>query len=104
MGVVKNLDSAYTSDVRALAWMKLKKDYLEASLCDTIDAVVVGAWYGNGKNAGLFSSFLLAVQSSSGDGLQTLTRVGSGFKRSQLLHFFDKFQCLSSGKDIPPDI
>eukprot|EP00392_Amoebophrya_sp_AT5.2_P017674 g18076.t1 len=60
--MLKALDnSPYKPSItRSFEWLKLKKDYV-ASTGDTFDAVPVGVFYGNGKRAGLFGSFLLAV-------------------------------------------
>ncbi len=41
-------------------WVKLKRDY-EASLRDSLDLVVIGAWHGQGRKVGWYSPFLLAV-------------------------------------------
>lgn len=85
--IVKNLSAVYTRDTRTHEWLKLKKDYLESALPDSVDAIVVGVWCGNGRNAGLFSSFLLAVRSSPGSTLQTLAKVGSGLTRVHMEEF-----------------
>ena len=60
--IVKDLAAQYVPNKRTRRWWKLKKDYLESSLSDAVDAIVVGVWYGEGKNVGKFSSFLLAVR------------------------------------------
>jgi DNA ligase-1 len=55
-----NVNSTYMPSKRSFNWLKLKKDYLETGLGDSVDLVVIGADYGQGKRAGWFGSFLLA--------------------------------------------
>ncbi|KAL7753981.1 hypothetical protein RI367_000914 [Sorochytrium milnesiophthora] len=70
--------STYEPDKRSDAWLKVKKDYLD-SLADSVDAVPIAAWYGNGRKAGWFSPFLLAVWNPDTGCFDTLTKVMSGF-------------------------
>ena len=55
-----NVNSTYEPSKRSFNWLKLKKDYLNQGMSDTVDLVVVGADHGQGKRTGWFSSFLLA--------------------------------------------
>ncbi|XP_038218673.1 DNA ligase 1-like [Zerene cesonia] len=71
---------------RSHNWLKLKKDYLEG--CgDSIDAVVIGAYLGRGRRAGLFGGFLLGARDAAADGYQTLCKLGTGFSDDQLRRF-----------------
>lgn len=76
--VVKLLDSLYIPGKRGNLWLKLKPDYSD-SMGDTIEVVPIGAWYGNGRKAGWFSPFLLAVYDPEMEQYQTLCRCMSGF-------------------------
>mmetsp|Transcript_32539 Transcript_32539/g.55262 ORF Transcript_32539/g.55262 Transcript_32539/m.55262 type:complete len:240 (-) Transcript_32539:323-1042(-) len=76
--VVKVLDSVYTPGKRNNDWLKLKPDYSD-TMGDSIDVVPIGAWWGNGRKAGWFSPFLLAVYDSESETYQTLCRCMSGF-------------------------
>ena len=76
--MLKVLESPYDPNKRSNKWIKLKKDYCD-DLSDTFDCVVVGAWHGNGRKAGWFSPFLLAVFDSATQTFQSLCRVMSGF-------------------------
>ncbi|KAF8639488.1 hypothetical protein AX17_001394 [Amanita inopinata Kibby_2008] len=56
----KPLPATYEPDKRTAAWLKLKKDYV-TGLGDTIDVVPIGAWYGSGRKAQLWSPILLGL-------------------------------------------
>lgn len=74
-----NVNSTYMPSQRSFNWLKLKKDYLETSLGDSVDLVVVGADYGCGKRTGWFSSFLLACYNEDLECFQSMCKVGTGF-------------------------
>ena len=64
--MLKDPQSAYTPGDRGQAWLKRKP------AVETLDAVVVGAEWGEGRRAELFGTFLLAVR-SDGDEVATDT-------------------------------
>lgn len=76
--MIKMLESPYDPNKRSNKWIKLKKDYC-SDLSDTIDMCVIGAWHGNGRKAGWYSPFLMAVYDESTSTFQSLCRVMSGF-------------------------
>lgn len=76
--MIKSLDSSYEPNKRSNYWIKLKKDYCDG-LHDTIDVVPIGAWHGNGRKAGWYSPFLLAIWDSNTEEYQSLCRCISGF-------------------------
>ena len=53
----------------------MKKDYVEG-LSDSLDLVVIGAWWGNGRKAGWFSPFLLACYDEETETYQSVCKVG----------------------------
>lgn len=55
-----------------------RRDYCE-ELRDSLDLVVIGAWYGNGRKAGWLSPFLLAAWDPEGEQFQSVCRCMSGF-------------------------
>jgi len=102
--IVKNRASTYLSGKRCFDWLKLKKDYVQkVGLCDTIDGIVLGVMFGTGKNSGIFSSFLLGVHGVGGK-LQSLCRVGSGFRQQDLKELRRKFSEESWQKERPEDV
>jgi len=72
-------DSIYQAGKRGYLWIKYKRDY-KSHLADTLDLVVVGAFYGKGIRAGKFGSLLMACYDPESDQFKTVCKVGSGFK------------------------
>ena len=76
--MLKSLDAAYQPSRRSESWIKLKKDYC-LGLHESLDLVVIGAWYGSGRKAGWYSPFLLGVIDPETEEIQSLCRCMSGF-------------------------
>lgn len=78
--MLKRLDTsaAYEPSRRSESWIKVKRDYCEG-LRDSLDLVVIGAWYGQGRKVHWFSPFLLAVWDPEREEYQSLCRCISGF-------------------------
>ncbi|MEM0304848.1 MAG: ATP-dependent DNA ligase [Saccharolobus sp.] len=83
--MVKSIDkdSIYQAGARGWLWIKFKRDY-QSEMADTVDLVVVGAFYGKGKRGGKLSSLLMAAYNSNTDEFETVCKVASGFSDEQL--------------------
>ena len=49
--VIKKRDSKYKPDERSSDWVKMKCDYID-TIVDTLDCIIIGGYYGNGKRVG----------------------------------------------------
>jgi len=70
-------DSIYQAGNRGYKWLKLKS--LEGGkLKDTVDVVLIGAFYGKGRRTGVLGTYLGAVYDSETDKFVAFTRFFSG--------------------------
>jgi DNA ligase-1 len=76
-------DSIYQAGARGFLWIKLKRDY-QSEMADSVDLVVVGAFYGRGKRGGKLSSLLMAAYDPETDTFYTVCKVASGFSDAEL--------------------
>jgi DNA ligase 1 len=73
----------YQAGARGWLWIKLKRDY-RTELSDTVDLVVVGAYAGRGRRAGVYGAVLLAAYDPDADVFRTVTKCGAGFSDADL--------------------
>jgi len=76
-------DSVYQAGARGWLWIKYKRDY-KSEMRDTVDLVVVGAFHGRGKRAGIYGALLLAAYNPNNDTFETVTKCGTGFTDENL--------------------
>jgi len=73
-----NHDSVYQAGNRGYLWIKLKG--LEGGkLKDSVDVVLVGAFYGRGRRKGVYGTYIGAVYDSENDAFEAFTRIASGW-------------------------
>jgi len=78
-----NLDSTYQAGARGWLWIKYKREY-KSEMTDTVDLVVVGAFWGRGRRAGTYGALLMAAYDEETDTFKTICKVGSGFTDEDL--------------------
>ncbi|CAK4031562.1 related to DNA ligase (ATP) [Lecanosticta acicola] len=115
--MVKMLDgveSHYEPSRRSQNWLKVKKDYL-AGAGDSLDLVVLGAYYGKGKRTNWYGAFQLACYNSSSEQYETVCNIGTGFSEALLAELHETLSPLaidrpkpfydhSQGKNDQPDV
>jgi DNA ligase-1 len=76
--MAKKLDGVYQAGSRNFNWIKYKKSYA-GKLSDTIDCVVMGYDFGQGKRAGFgIGDFLIGVLDSKKEKYVTVAKIGTG--------------------------
>jgi DNA ligase-1 len=85
--MLKQLDSPYRAGARASNWLKLKREYRN-ELGDSLDLVVVGAFYGRGRRTGKYGALLLSAYDKEDDTYPSVCKVGTGFTDESLDQFY----------------
>ncbi|KAL9078252.1 MAG: hypothetical protein Q9157_002832 [Trypethelium eluteriae] len=84
--MVKMLDGAeshYEPSRRSQNWLKVKKDYL-SGVGDSLDLVVLGAYFGKGKRTSWYGAFLLACWNATAQTYESVCNIGTGFSEALL--------------------
>ncbi len=90
--MLKVLDAPYRAGARGSNWLKLKREYRN-ELGDSLDLVVIGAFFGKGRRTGKYGTLLLATYNQENDTFESICKVGTGFTDENLDQFY---QILSS--------
>ncbi len=89
--IAKDPSSVYSAGSRGYSWIKFKKSYMNVH--DTIDAVVVGAFYGQGKRTELgIGALLVALYDETTEKYFTVAKVGSGLTDNVIKELSQKLQ------------
>lgn len=76
--IAKDLDSSYKAGSRGFNWIKFKKSYISNNL-DTIDAVILGVFSGQGKRSeNGVGALLMGIYDETIDKYTTIAKLGSG--------------------------
>jgi len=86
--------AVYQAGARGWLWIKLKRDY-RTELSDTVDLVVVGAFAGRGRRAGVYGALLLASYDPADEVFRTVTKCGTGFSDADLAALPDRLAPLA---------
>ncbi|RCU48296.1 ATP-dependent DNA ligase [Haloplanus salinus] len=89
--MLKDPDSAYTPGKRGQNWLKRKPDV------ETLDLVVTGAEWGEGRRANHLGTFLLSARAE--DGFVTIGKVATGITDERLADLTDRLEPLIRGRE-----
>lgn len=111
--VVKKPSAHYQPGKRNFNWIKLKRQE-EGHLDDTIDAVILGYYYGKGKRASFgIGAFLVGLYNAKKDAFETVAKIGTGLTDSgwiELKSMCDRIvvserpKNVVCSKDLNPDV
>ena len=108
--MLKVLASPYRAGMRGSNWLKLKREYRN-ELGDSLDLVVIGAFFGRGRRTGRYGTLLLATYNDEEDVFPSICKVGTGFTDENLDQFYqllsDKVTLKKNPRtdsDMEPDV
>ena len=81
--MLKTPSAPYRAGTRGSNWLKLKREYRN-ELGDSLDLIVIGAYFGRGRRTGLYGTLLLATYDPENDNLPSICKVGTGFTDESL--------------------
>jgi DNA ligase-1 len=83
--MIKNRETLYSPGRRGHAWLKMKRELA------TLDCVVTGVEFGNGKRAGVLSDYTFAVRGENGE-LMNVGKAYSGLTDSEIAEMTQWFK------------
>ncbi len=89
--MLKVLDAPYRAGARGNNWLKLKREYRN-ELGDSLDLVVIGAFFGKGRRTGKYGTLLLASYNQNRDVFESICKVGTGFTDENLDQLYQILQ------------
>lgn len=93
--MLKDLGAPYRAGARGGSWLKLKREYRN-ELGDSLDLVVIGAFFGKGRRTGRYGVLLLATYDDESDRFASICKVGTGFSDEDL----DQLYQMLSGRAL----
>jgi len=81
--MLKAPSAPYRAGMRGSNWLKLKREYRN-ELGDSLDLIVIGAYFGRGRRTGLYGTLLLATYNPEKYNLPSICKVGTGFTDESL--------------------
>lgn len=111
--VVKKPNSPYQPGKRNFNWIKLKR-HERGGLEDTIDGVILGYYYGQGRRTAFgIGAFLIGVYNKKQDRFETLAKIGTGLsdadwvtlkQRCDKLKVKEQPHNIVCAKELAPDV
>lgn len=97
--VAKRLDAIYQPGKRNFNWIKLKRHEQRSIVEDTIDAVILGYYTGQGKRAGFgIGAFLVGIYNETEQAFQTIAKIGTGLSDQEWIEVRKKCDALQVAK------
>jgi DNA ligase-1 len=81
--MLKTPSAPYRAGSRGGNWLKLKREYRN-ELGDSLDLIVIGAYFGRGRRTGLYGTLLLGTYNPEQDNFPSICKVGTGFTDESL--------------------
>ena len=81
--MLKTPSAPYRAGTRGSNWLKLKREYRN-ELGDSLDLIVIGAYFGRGRRTGLYGTLLLGTYNPEQDNFPSICKVGTGFTDESL--------------------